>query len=210
MKLQTLTGCMVVLLLLLLGSCENAPRVFSLESLSSYISNNKDLQTVQFVKAPELKGRWMGLGHEVEVEFFNFLPDTAFFVKIYDSLKEEKGTDTSRFYIAVLNIYGRKYLEVLSMGSNPGEHDFSPAISTYYKVSRMNNDSIILQRFSSKTAINFMQKNNYKYFVPSDDKGNNNPRVYITESPARLAELIKKFSSVPDVYETADTLIKLK
>lgn len=144
------------------------------------------------------------------MEFSAENPENILTVEFADSFRTGSHIDTSKFYLAFLKIYGLPFMEVISIGTKPADHDFGIPISTYYKVNRSSGDTLIVQRLNSSAVKVVLDQRSYKYFIPEDEKEDNSAKIYLTEKTARLALLLKELSVQPGNFMESDTLIRIK
>lgn len=200
----------IVFLFILLSGCEQTPRVYSLENITGRLVERQKVAGVIPEKKPFFSGTWQGLEHEITVCSEDMLPDTLFKVCLIDTPRNTAGSDTSDFYILFMKINGHSFIEVVNAPTKHSDHDFYVVLSTYYKVSRSTNDTLIVQRLDESFCSAYMQKHGYRFFIPSDQLEEKEPNMYITEKAPRLAALLKEIAVYPGAFMKPDTIVRKK
>jgi len=163
---------------------------------------------VRHITVPEIKGNWYGIEHLIRVEKTidgSDLPAYRFWI-----IDTVQSPDTGSFWYTVdfLNIAGQPYAELISVGINRSEHDFSLVTSTYARINKLTEDTIIIRMMNSAFTEGWLKGKGYKYFVTSQDKNNEDHPLYITEDLPRLANLLKDLYKLPQAFKEADTLLR--
>jgi hypothetical protein len=200
----------IILLLMVLVGCEQTPRVYSLENIAGRVAEKHKIAGIIPEKKPYFSGNWLGLEHKITVCANNIMPDTLFKICLIDTSNNSDKTDSSDFYIFFFKVYGHPYLEVIDANNSGKDHSFNLVLSTYYKVSKMTLDTIIIQRLDESFCSSYMKKHGYRFFIPSDQVEEKEPNMYITEKAPRLAMFLNEIAVYRNAFMKPDTIVREK
>ncbi len=223
MKNKNITVLLLVsIVAFLCSACDKSPQVFSVNNFRTGFEENGKLSPVLPIPVKGLTGIWIGLEHKLKISpsissgFRNTgnkpLKDTSFFiVELIDTLQEQDGfRDTTSYDLAFFSIAGQQYIEVVSPGTKIAAHDFMLPISTYLKLNKLTRDTIIIQMPDGIFTEAFLKSNGFTYFIPYENNKDENGPIYLTENPEKLAQVLKALYPIPEAFQRADTLIRMK
>jgi len=208
--------------LLFFSACDRSPQVFSINNFRSGLEENGKVNTVLPLPVKGLTGIWVGMEHQLRISpsissgFRNKgnkpIKDTIFFiVELIDTIPENGGIrDTTSFDLAFISIAGHQYIEVVSPGTKIAAHDFMLPISTYLKLNKLTRDTIIIQMPDGNFTESFLKSKSFAYFIPYDYLKVESGPIYITENPERLTQVLKAIYTIPEAFQRADTLVRIR
>lgn len=212
----------VAIVALLFTACDKSPQVFSVNNFRTGFEENGKSSSVLPMPVKGLIGIWSGLDHTLKIShsissgFRNTgnrpLKDTSFFiVELIDSIQEQGVfRDTTTYDLSFFSIGGQQYIEVVSPGTKIAAHDFMLPISTYLKLNKHTKDTIVFQMLDGKYTETFLKLKGFKFFIPYEiNQGESGP-IYLTENPENLARILKDLYTIPQAFQRADTLIRLR
>jgi hypothetical protein len=132
-------------------------------------------------------------------------------VELIDTIQEQGGfRDTTMYDLFFFSIAGKQYIEVVSPGTKISAHDFMLPISTYLKINKLTRDTIIIQMPDGKYTETFLKLKGFKYFIPYESSGGESVPIYLTENPENMAKVLKELYPIPEAFQRADTLIRMR
>jgi hypothetical protein len=207
---------------LLCSTCDKSPQVFSVNNFKTGFEENGKNGSVLPMPVKGITGLWTGLEHTLKIStsissgFRNTgnepLNDTSFFiVEMIDPIQEQGGfRDTTTYDLTFFSIAGQQYIEVVSPGTKISAHDFMLPISTYLKLNKITKDTIIIQMPDGKYTETFLKLKGFKYFIPYETYKDERGPIYLFENPGNMARVLKELYLIPEAFQRADTLIRMR
>ena len=157
--------------------------------------------------------------HEIKVlPDFNLAPESSdnipfkskqtYTVQFIDTDNNKVLVDTTEYKALFLKINGQLFLEIISEGTNNTDHDLRLEISTYFKINKLNPDTVIVQMPESKFTEAYLKANRYHYFILTESKTEKIRPLYLTEDPEKIAVLLKELCKFPKAFQKPDTILR--
>ena len=188
-------------------SCEKSPQVFSVNNFSLIQDTGRARIGVEALAVPTITGRWRGLEHEIIIVPTNEVNGLALYsVGLIDTVGSIESS-TTWLDIDFMSVYGRPFVEVIDWANKSG-HNFNLVLSTYIRINKLTNDTIIVQMQNSSFTQGWLRTKGYRYFETAEEKNNEDHAVYLTEDLPRLAALLKELYQLPQAFQVPDTIVR--
>lgn len=194
---------------LLLAACEKTPEVFSVNNFTMTDTIGRAAAGVQPLTVPDIDGIWTGMEHTIRIEGSNSVVNglPTYSIGFIDTV-HSRDSGSTWYEVDFVKTGGQPYAEVISPGFKHDEHDFNLVLSTYARINKLTNDTIIVQLLNSGFTEGWLKVKGYKYFVTTEDKRHKEHPVCLTEDLPQLATLLKELYRVPKAFQMADTIVR--
>lgn len=168
----------------------------------------RTLMGVRALPVPDITGQWTGMGHTIQINITNGVNGLTLYSAALTDTMDCKDCGTSYFDIDFMTARGKPYVEVMAWGGMRDQHDYTLSTSTYFKIAKLTQDTIIVQTMKSAFAEPWLKTKRYKFFVTDEEKLHKDHRLYLTEDLPGLTDILKKMYRVPQAFNVPDTLVR--